>query len=148
LTTDGSAYASQDAAPVTVAIVPGLKTYAPTMQSVPGFPLNPVAGGSVPANPLYRWRTDYGTFALWNHLDGKVTDPGSDFTVGDTTVYLEYLTAPPDMSIPVQIHLDLVDGTSGEVLASSDLSLGWSSPATLTVGGSSGSGGSDGGIGS
>ena len=133
LTTDGSAYVQQDAAPVTVAIVPGLKTYQPIMSSVPGFPLKPVASGSVPANPLYRWRTDYGTFALWNHSDGKVTDQGSDFAVGDTTVYLEYLTAPPDMSIPVHVHLDLIDGIGGEGLASSDLSLGWSSPATLTV---------------
>jgi len=116
-----------------VAIAPGLKTYQPTMSSVPGFPLKPVASGSVPANPLYRWRTDYGTFALWNHADGKVTDQGSDFTVGDTTVYLEYLTAPPDMSIPVHVHLDLIDGIGGEVLASSELSLAWSSPATLTV---------------
>ena len=147
-TTDGAASAPQDAAPVTVVIVPGLKTYNPAMSSVPGFPFTPLASGSVPANPLYRWRTDYGTFALWNHSDGKVTDQGSDFAVGDTTVYLEYLTAPSDMSIPVRIQLDLVDGIGGELLASDELSLGWTLPATLTVAGSSGSGGSGGAIGS
>ena len=128
-------YPPQDTAPVTVAIVPGLKSYSPVMSSVPGFPFKPLASGSVPANPLYRWRTDYGTFALWSWSTtaGRVMDQGIDFTVGDTTVYLEYVTSPSDLTIPVWIHLDLIDGTSGEVLASGELSLGWTYPATLTV---------------
>jgi hypothetical protein len=46
---------------------------------------------------------------------------------------LEYVTSPSDLTIPVWIHLDLIDGTSGEVLASGELSLGWTYPATLTV---------------
>ena len=60
-------------------------------------------------------------------------DQGSDFTVGDTTVYLEYLTEPSDLTIPVWIHLDLIDGTSGEVLASSELSLVWTDLMTLAL---------------
>jgi len=67
------------------------------------------------------------------HHGRRVMDQGIDFTVGDTTVYLEYVTSPSDLTIPVWIHLDLIDGTSGEVLASGELSLGWTYPATLTV---------------
>ena len=126
-------YPPQGTAPVSVAIAPGLTSYSPIVQSVPGLPMNPVASGSLPANPLYRWRTDYGTFALWNHPDGTVAGQGSDFTVGDRTVYLQYLTAPLDMNVPVWIHLDLIDGSSAQVLASGELSLVWSYPATLTV---------------
>ncbi len=126
-------YPPQGTAPVSVAIAPGLTSYSPIVQSVPGLPMNPVASGSLPANPLYRWRTDYGTFALWSHPDGTVAGQGSDFTVGDRTVYLQYLTAPLDMNIPVWIHLDLIDGSSAQVLASGELSLVWSYPATLTV---------------
>jgi hypothetical protein len=128
-------YPPQGTAPVAVAIVPGLTTYGRYMSSVPGFPLKPVATGSVPANPLYHWRTDYGTFALWSWATtaSRVIDQGSDFTVGDTTVYLEYLTEPSDLTIPVWIHLDLIDGTSGEVLASSELSLVWTDLMTLAL---------------
>ncbi|HJX67027.1 MAG TPA: DUF6599 family protein, partial [Polyangia bacterium] len=123
----------QDAVPVTVAIEPGVNSWAPTMSSVPGFPFKPVASGSVPANPLYRWRTDLGTFLLCTQPNCTVIDQGSDFTVGDTTVYWSYLSIPSDTSILVWIHLDLVDGSNGEVLAASEISLGWTSSGWVVV---------------
>jgi hypothetical protein len=103
------------------------------MSSVPGLPLTPVAGGSVPAAYLYRWRADYGTFALWQPPDYHVTDQGRDFTVGDTTVYWEYPNVPEDHNAPVVIRLDLLDGSSLQVLATTELTLVWTPQGGVAV---------------
>jgi hypothetical protein len=120
-------------ASVTVAIEPGLPSYSAVMSSVPGLPLRPIASGSPPTNSLYRWRADYGSFALWQPSDYHVIDQGSDFTVGDTTVYWNYFSPPADTLVPVLIRLDLLDGTSGEVLARAELALSWTDQGGVTV---------------
>jgi hypothetical protein len=89
------------------------------------MPLTPVARGSVPDSPLYRWRSDYGAFVLWQPPDYQVVDQGNDFVVGDTTVYWSYLGLPVDTDIPVQIRLDLLDGSGLQVLATTELKLVW-----------------------
>jgi hypothetical protein len=119
-----------DPSPVTVTIEPGMTNYSSIMSSVPGLPLTPVVSGSVSANHRFRWRTDYGSFLLWSQLlDWKISDQGSDCTLGDTIVYWQYLSVPADVSIPVRIHLDLIEGATGNVLASDDLSLAWITPS-------------------
>jgi len=74
-----------------------------------------------------------GTFRLCTQPYCTSIDQSSDFTVGDTTVYWVYLSIPSDTSIPVWIHLDLIDGSNGEILAASELSLGWSSSGWVVV---------------
>jgi hypothetical protein len=119
------------ASAATVAIEPGLASYSGIMSSVPGLPLKAVAGGAAPANPLYRWRTDYGSFCLWGSSDRKVTDQGNDFTVGETTVYWGY-DIPADTSASVLIRVDLL-GDNAQPLASSTLTLSWTAQGGVMV---------------
>ena len=120
-------------ASVAVAIEPGSTSYGAWMSSVPGMPLTPVVSGSVPDSPLYRWRSDYGAFVLWQPPDYQVVDQGSDFVVGDTTVYWSYLGLPADTDIPVQIRLDLLDGSGLQVLATTELKLVWTVDGGVAV---------------
>lgn len=99
---------------------------------MPGLPLTAITSGSVPSDPRFHWRTDFGVFRLWSAPASVVEEPGSNATVGDVTVYWGYLGIPAARD-PVHVTVELLAAPDGNVLAANTLTLSWNAQGGVTV---------------
>jgi len=118
--------------PVTLSIQTGLSSYSVTMSSVPGLPLMPAVAGLTPASVSYRWQADFGTFLVWPASTHVIQELGNDAAVDNVTVYWTYLDIPAAQN-PVHITLQVLSSPTGEVLATSAMTLQWDANGGVTV---------------
>jgi hypothetical protein len=117
---------------VAVSIRPGRNTYSGFESDVPGLPLTAITSGSLPSDPRFHWRADFGEFRLWSAPASVVEELGSDATVGDVTVYWGYLGIPAAQD-PVHVTVELLVAPDGNVLATNTLTLTWNAQGGVTV---------------
>jgi hypothetical protein len=97
------------------------------MSSTVGIGLIPVYKIEMPLeNIKYHWSTNYGYFVAWNAPDFEVKILGSDVINKGERIYWSYDPNEIGFDKPsVLILLQVLDGRSQQVIAETNIELGW-----------------------
>jgi len=107
--------------------------YSPVMSSTPGIGLEPVATGFSAANATFAWKTTFGHFLAWDSPDFKVNQLGDSATNHGEKLYWSFIDRPTSQATPVTITVTATDLTSGRILGSSTVTLGWEDNYSVVV---------------
>ncbi|HUK39003.1 MAG TPA: hypothetical protein VLV30_07815 [Methanomicrobiales archaeon] len=104
--------------------------YSLVMSSTIGIRLTPAnVSGILPPDAQFTWRTNYGTFYHWGPPGFRVVELAPEYTGTAEPVYWSYL-AEQDAKLrpPVVVNLTVTESSTGSVLGSASLEIGWESP--------------------
>jgi hypothetical protein len=107
--------------------------YTPLMSSTPGIGLTPNVNGFNPADAEFTWNASYGHFLDWSPLKYTVSGLSQPVINHGEKVYWSFTDVPASTCDPVIISVTARDLTSGEILGSSRLTLGWEGNFTVSV---------------
>jgi len=118
------------AAPLAIQINATPPRYSPVMSSTIGIRLTPVnTSGIIPSDASFTWETDFGTFYHWGPPDFKVVELAPTYTGTAEPVYWSYFSQLDEKyHNPVNITLAVTEPSSGKILASAILNVGWEDP--------------------
>jgi hypothetical protein len=123
------------AAPLTIQINATPARYNLAMSSTIGIRLRPVnTSGFLPENARFVWETSYGSFYHWGPPDFKVTELGPRYTGTEEPVYWSYFSEHGENERrPVDVSLTVAEASTGDILASACLKIGWEDPPGFTA---------------
>ena len=118
------------ATPLVMAINATPSRYSPVMSSTIGIRLTPVnVSGTLPPDAQFTWKTNYGTFYHWGPPDFKVVELAPEYMGTAEPVYWSYLAGQDAKERPpVVVNLTVTEPSTGSVLGSASLKIGWESP--------------------
>jgi len=119
--------------PTSVRIEATPHMYSPLMSSTPGIRLTPNVSGFNPAEAEFAWNASYGQFLSWGTPDYTVRSLPQPVINNGETIYWSY-TEPVSATLdPVIISVTARNISSGRVLGSSNVTLGWEGNFTVIV---------------
>jgi len=107
--------------------------YSPLMSSTPGIGLIPDTAGFSVADARYEWNASFGQFLGWSAPGYQVSEKGMSAVNDGEKIYWSFYSMPPASQEPVIISLTAKDKTTGAVLGSSRMTLGWQQNNTFVV---------------
>jgi len=107
--------------------------YTPLMSSTPGIGLTPNVTGFNPADAEFTWNASYGQFLDWSPPNYAVSGLSQPVVNHGEKVYWSFTDVPASTRDPVIISVTARDIPSGQILGSSQLTLGWEGNFTVTV---------------
>jgi hypothetical protein len=121
--------------PLTLAINATPTRYAPVMSSTIGIRLTPVnTSGILPPDARYTWETTFGTFYHWGPPDYRVVELAPNYSGTVEPVYWSYFSEHGEKDRrPVTITLTVSEPSTGRILASAGLRIGWEPPDSFTA---------------
>ncbi|MDD1665139.1 MAG: hypothetical protein LUQ32_07260 [Methanomicrobiales archaeon] len=127
--------ASSVAAPLSIQINASPSRYNPAMSSTIGIRLTPVnTSGVIPSDTQFTWTTTFGSFYHWGPPDFKVTELGPRYTGIEEPVYWSYFSEHGEKERqPVNVTLTVAEASTGDILASTSLRIGWEDPLGFTA---------------
>ena len=130
---------SADAGVCTLAITRSVRIeaapqmYTPLMSSTPGIGLTPNVTGFNPADAEFTWNASYGEFLDWSSSNYTISGLSQPVINHGEKVYWTFMDVPASTRDPVIISVTARDLPSGQILGSSQLTLGWEGNFTVTV---------------
>ena len=116
-----------DGLPEAVTIQTDRDNYILTMSSTVGIGLIPVYTIEIPSETAqFHWRTNYGYFIAWDTPDFEVNLLGTEVINNGEKIYWSY--DPSEMGVEkpsVVISLQIEDKQTQQVLAETNLKIGW-----------------------
>jgi hypothetical protein len=107
--------------------------YSPLMSSTPGIGLSPNVSGFNPADAEYTWNASYGEFLDWSSSNYTISRLSQPVVNHGEKVYWSFTDIPASIRDPVIISVTARDHPSGQILGSSQLTLGWEGNFTVSV---------------
>jgi len=107
--------------------------YTPLMSSTPGIGLTPNVIGFNRADAEFTWNASYGQFFDWSSPNYTVSRLSQPVINHGEKVYWSFTDVPASTRDPVIISVTARDHPSGQILGSSNLTLGWEGNFTVTV---------------
>jgi len=107
--------------------------YSPLMSSTPGIRLTPNVSGFNPADAEFTWNASYGEFLDWSSPNYTISRLLQPVINHGEKVYWSFTDVPASTRDPVIISVTARDLPSGQILGSSNLTLGWEGNFTVTV---------------
>jgi hypothetical protein len=105
------------------------------MSSTIGIRLIPVnTSGIFPSDAQFTWETTFGSFYHWGPPDYRVTELGAKYTGTVEPVYWSYFSEHGEKERrPVNVTLTVAEASTGDILASASLRIGWEDPLGFTA---------------
>lgn len=107
--------------------------YSPLMSSTPGIRLTPNVTGFNLADAEFTWNATYGEFLDWSSSNYTISGLSQPVINHGEKVYWSFTDVPASTRDPVIISVTARDLPSGQILGSSNLTLGWEGNFTVTV---------------
>jgi hypothetical protein len=107
--------------------------YSPIMSSTIGVGIEVNATGFDPASVIVTWNATYGHFLSWGPVNYTVMEQGNPVTNHGEKLYWSFTEKPASTLEPVIITVTATDRTTGRVLGSSAIILGWDGDFTVIV---------------
>ena len=122
-------------APLTIHINATPPRYNLALSSTIGIRLTPVnASGIIPPDAQFTWSTTFGSFYHWGPPDFKVKELGSSYTGTAEPVYWSFFSEQNTKERPpVTVTLTVKEPSTGDILTSAGLRIGWGDPNGLTA---------------
>lgn len=119
--------------PVSVRINASPSRYSPFMSSTPGIRLTPDVSGFNQSGAEFVWNASYGHFLSWGSPDYTIRNYPLPVVNHGETIYWSFIEPVSSARDPVIISLTARNVSSGQVLGSSSLTLGWEGNFTVIL---------------
>ncbi len=107
--------------------------YSPFMSSTPGIRLTPDVSGFNLSDAEYVWNASYGYFLSWGSPDYTIRNYPLPVVNHGETIYWSFTEPVSSARDPVIISMSARNVSSGQVLGSSSLTLGWEGNFTVIL---------------
>jgi hypothetical protein len=119
--------------PASVRIDATPSRYSPIMSSTPGIRLTPNISGFNLAGAEFSWNTSYGHFLSWGPPDYTIRSLAQPVVNHGETIYWSFTDPAPPARDQVIILVITRNTSSGQVIGSSKMTLGWEGNFTVVT---------------
>ena len=119
--------------PASVRIDATPSRYSPFMSSTPGIRLTPNVSGFNPAGAEFTWNASYGHFLSWGAPNFTISSLVQPVVNHGETIYWTFTDPAPPALDQVIISVTARNTSSGQVVGSSKMTLGWEGNFTVIM---------------